>query len=168
MGTYHVPVHSLDNLWGNSLSIEPSFLCSWVFNLLSQHLKNILDGNCYLKVEGVSEKGLMDYLLWTEGNIKYILALPYCLVRSIVTMIFHFISNSGASLWISVTPCYNSIMTLGNILHIGLFAFISYNSKLDSEIWMFYNFYFLLFCLFSSLWGNTYISLVFCLFITFS
>lgn len=72
----------------------------------------------------------MDYLLWTEGNIKYMLALSYCLVKSTVTIILHFISNAGASLWVLVTLCCDTVMTSGNMWHIGLFAFISHNSKL--------------------------------------
>lgn len=58
------------------------------------------------------------------------LALPCCLVKSTVTVILHFISNTGASLCVLVTLCCNTAMTSGNMWHIGLFAFISHNSKL--------------------------------------
>lgn len=121
-GTWHVLVHLLDNLWVNSLSVESSVLhgnISWW-----ESFPNKFDE------EETSEEEEMDYLLWTEGYRKYILVLSYCLVKSTLTIISHFIGNSGTPLRILIILWYNTVMTSGNMLYIRLFTLISNNSKL--------------------------------------
>lgn len=118
--------------------------------------------------EGASGEGQIDYLLWAGGNIKYILPLPYWLVKSILTIIFHFIGVSRTSFWISVILFYNT-MTSGNMTLIGLFSFISNNFKLCIlKFDCLYNFHIPLCSPFSSLWGNACTSCLSPLFTAFS